>query len=154
MGNAKQGRKKVPVETPKSIKVAFHLYTEFFRWSFEKCFWGHSGWIDCTNLQFFAERIISKLQDFESMKWQEILESAGGKSEGKGTNNHFINAEKLPKKEKVAFEKRGFKDQFDEVFSLRLSGEERLFGVVDLNKFYVLWYDAEHKFFPVKLKHA
>ena len=61
------------------------------------------------DLKFFAENILSKLQNFESQKWQEILNSAGGKSEGHGNNNHFITADKLPRDEKLIFIKLGYR---------------------------------------------
>lgn len=148
MKKSKGGRKKPPqAPTPKSIKSGFNLNKSPFRWSFEKCFWEHKGW-QKLNVQNFAEKIISKLQNFETMIWQKILDPSGGKSEGHGNNNHFVDATQLPKEEKKVFIKHKFYEKFGgKVFSLRLSAKERLIGVVDMGVFKILWFDADHEFF-------
>lgn len=147
MTKPKRGRKNLESPTPKSIKVGFTLNDKPFRWSFEKCLWQHEGWQDCESIQFFTEHIISKLQKLENVTWQEILDASGGKSDGRGNNNHFIPATKLPYDERKIFAKLGYMKDFEKVFSLRLSGKERLIGVVDMNVFEILWFDAKHKFF-------
>lgn len=154
MRNHKKGRKEVPLETPKSIKAIFNLNDAPFRWSFEKCFWKDSCWQDCESLRFFVEHIISKLQDFETMKWQEILDASGGKSEGHGNNSHWIKMGELSREAKEKIFKSKYLEGYEKIFSLRLSGKERLFGVVDLGMFFILWYDARHEFAPSKLKHT
>ena len=148
MGKSKGGRKKPPqAPTPKSIKPGFNLNKSPFRWSFEKCFWEHKGW-QKLNVQNFAEKIISKLQNFETMIWQKILDPSGGKSEGHGNNNHFVDATQLPKDARKAFVEHNFDEDYEEkVFSLRLSAKERLIGVVDMGVFKILWFDADHEFF-------
>ena len=118
-----------------------------FRWSFEKCHWEHAGWRDFKEPKNFVEQVIAKLQELEKMSWQEILNAAGGKSEGHGNNNHFIEGQKLPPEERRVFIEKGYMRDFEKVFSMRLSGKERLIGVVDLNVFKILWYDKEHRFF-------
>lgn len=147
MAKPKRGRKIFEPPTPKSIKVGFKLNDKPFRWSFEICLWQHEGWQACEGLQFFAEHIISKLQELETVTWQEILNATGGKSDGHGNNNHFINATKLPGDERHKFIELGYMRIFEKVFSLRLAGKERLIGVVDMNIFKILWFDAQHKFF-------
>lgn len=154
MANPKKGRKKVPVETPKSIKVAYHINDKPFRWSFEKCLWKDSCWQDCESLQFFVEHIVFKLQDFETMKWQEILDASGGKSEGHGNNSHWIKTGELSREAKGKILENKYLEDYEKIFSLRLSGKERLLGVVDLDMFFVLLYDAKHKIAPSKLKHT
>lgn len=143
----KIGRSQTPSPRPKTLRESFSLNNSIFKWSFANCQWEHKGWEDCTDLKYFAEHILSKLQNFETQKWQEILDSSGGKSEGHGNNNHFITGDKLPRAEKIIFIKLGYMEKYEKIFSLRLSAKERLIGVVDLNIFYVLWYDAKHKFF-------
>lgn len=143
----KKGRQNFPDTNPKSIKVGFSLNEQPFKWTFEDCLWEHEGWKDCKDLKFFSENILSKLQNLESQKWQEILNSSGGKAEGHGNNNHFITGDKLPREEKITFIKLGYMENYEKVFSLRLSAKERLIGVVDMNNFRILWYDAKHRFF-------
>ena len=66
----------------------------------------------------------------------------------KGYRTRSCQAERaLPPEECRAFIEKGYMRDFEKVFSLRLSGKERLIGVVDLNVFKILWYDKEHRFF-------
>ena len=144
----KRGRKNIPSVQEKSLQHSFKLNESPFRWSFRNAIWSHDGWSNCQNLQSFVESIINKLQDYETQTWQDVQSASGGKSSGKGSNSHFISASQLPKKEKREFIRLGFMDKYDKVFSLRLSALERLVGVVDMNRFDILWYDPNHSFFP------
>ncbi|MCR5833118.1 MAG: hypothetical protein K6G55_00470 [Selenomonadaceae bacterium] len=49
--------------------------------------------------------------------------------------------------EKREFITLNYMRDFEKVFSLRLTGKGRLIGIVDINIFYILWFDAEHKIF-------
>lgn len=147
MAKVKRQREKNFAPSPKSIKKGFQLNDKSFRWSFGNCLWEHKGWNDCGTPKFFVEHIISKLQELEKSTWQEISNASGGKSEGHGNNNHFINGTDLPLEERRTFIELGYMRDFEKVFSLRLSGKERLIGIVDLNVFKILWYDANHEFF-------
>lgn len=146
-GREKRARQCAPKEQLKSLKDAYHLNDKYFKWTFKDCHWNHSGWLACKDLKFFAEHIIDKLQSYEQQTWQEILNASGGKAEGKGNNSHFIIGSQLPRDEKSLFIKSGYMEKYEKVFSLRLTGKERLIGFVDLNVFHVLWFDAEHKIF-------
>ena len=138
MVTKKHGRQHSPQEQPKPLKDSFHLNDKFFKWTLSSCFWEHAGWSECKNLRFFAEHIIAKLQEYEQQTWQEILNASGGKSAGRGNNNHFIPAIDLPRAEKLQFIRLGYMEKFDMIFSLRLTAKERLIGVVDLNVFLCL----------------
>lgn len=140
-------RKKTPSQTPKRLKDSFSLSGSKFFWTFKDCFWEHPCWNDCEGLRFFSEHILEKLKNFEKQTWQEIQSASGGKSEGHGNNSHFIDASKLKKPERKIFIKLGYMEKYEKVFSLRLSGQERLIGFVDLNVFHILWFDLEHNFF-------
>ena len=118
MGSQKGGRQKhLQPTTPKSIKTEFKLNEKPFRWCFENCLWEHKGWQKCESIQFFVEHIVSKLQQFETMTWQEILNPSGGKTEGHGNNNHYIKATELPKKEQKIFIKLHYMSKFDNVYA-------------------------------------
>ena len=145
----KHGRKRIAPPAQKSLpsNVAFNLNDKAFKWSLRAAIWEHGGWLKCKDPKFFVDHIISKLQALETQKWQDILDSSGGKSIGHGNNNHFVLASQLPQKEKRAFIQLEYMERFEKVFSLRLSGKERLIGIVDMSRFDILWYDPEHNFF-------
>ena len=143
----KQGRSHIVPSQGKSIQHKFRLNESSFNWSFRQAFWNHEGWRDCGDIKSFVNDIINKLQDYETQTWQNVQDANGGKSVGHGTNSHFISAAELPRDEKKEYIRCGYMEKYDKVFSLRLSALERLIGIVDMNRFYILWYDAKHKFF-------
>ena len=143
----KHGRSQRGTPQQKSIQTAFKLNEKQFNWSFRRTFWKHDGWKLCSDPCFFVEHIIDKLRHLEKQTWQEILNASGGKTAGHGNNNHFIMSNQLPRTELRDFIKIGYMDLFDKVFSLRLSGTERLIGVVNMNCFEILWFDPSHTFF-------
>lgn len=149
----KSPRRKFPEEKEKSLaEISFNRAKEKFQWSLEKCEWDDKGWGSdkVRDLKSFADNIIGKLKCYETQTWGEVESASGGKSNGHGNNNHFINGVDLPKEYKRVFIEKHYMEEYEAVFSLRLSGPERLFGVVDMAKFYVLWYDPKHSFFPSK----
>lgn len=114
-------------------------------WAFKQCDLEHEKW-SIKNDEAFFDNILSKLISYEGMTWGEIQSASGGKSVGNGTNNHF---EYIANMSKDA-QKRA-KDihlDVDQLFSLRLTGKERLYGVLNNGIFSVLWYDSEHEIYP------
>ncbi|OQY48005.1 MAG: hypothetical protein DRR08_25815 [Candidatus Parabeggiatoa sp. nov. 2] len=105
-------------------------------WQFKRLDWdGPWGWrnIDTTKWQ----EIIDKLGDFESRTWADI------KSDG---NNHYINLyDKGANIEAKNRLKQLKLDDFkDLIFSLRLSGKERIYGILDGYILKILWWDPYH----------
>jgi len=45
-------------------------------------------------------------------------------------------------------------DDVDQLYSLRLNGRERLWGIRSNDKFSILWWDPEHQICPAPLKHT
>lgn len=90
-------------------------------------------------------RILRKLASYEGMTWAEIMQASGGKSEGNGNNNHF---EKICDFTKEAQDRaRDIVPDEDELFSLRLTGRERLYGTLHDGVMNVIWYDREHEIY-------
>ena len=88
-------------------------------------------------------RILEKMKEWETMTWGEIS----------GKRDHAIAVSALsPEARNRLFELKV--DDIDEVFSLHLSGRERLIGIRNRNIFLVLWWDPEHKVCPVHKKHT
>lgn len=115
-------------------------------WSFAKmdCTYEKWGLNHAPNL--FSE-VVEKLRSFEGMKWMEIMQSSGGRNHG--TNNHYDNVSELTSEAQRRWEKLGY-EEFDQVFSLRLDGKRRLFGILLDGVFSVVWYDQMHEIYPVK----
>lgn len=112
-------------------------------WAFHKCDLECEKW-SIRECDSFYDDIISKLASYEGLTWAEIQAASGGKK--RGTNNHFEYISGMIKEaQKRAKELRL---DVDQLFSLRLTGEMRLYGIVDRGVFYALWLDKNHEIYP------
>ena len=89
--------------------------------------------------------IFPALQSFETMTWGAIESAPKGR--GKGTKHHFIDKERLISVAQERLERMKL-DDIEQVFSLRLSGKKRIFGILENNVFKILWFDMEHEICP------
>lgn len=95
------------------------------RWAFTKENIGDAVW----------SKILPFLRNIESQTWEEILIGAN-------KQNHTIPIEKLNKCARDRMDE--LKLDCDEVISLRLGGNLRLYGVWQLAACAILWYDNDH----------
>ncbi len=72
------------------------------------------------------------------MTWAELL---GGKQ------NHNVSVSDLCKAARQRLEEIG-QDDIDELLSLRLSGKERVWGILSEGVCTLLWWDPEHQVCP------
>jgi hypothetical protein len=88
------------------------------------------------------EDIRSKLGQLETRTWGEILLRAK-------KQNHSVSIEILCKdaQDRLSEMYKGHVD-IDDLVSLRLSGRERVWGILDQGVFAVLWWDPEHAVCP------
>ena len=82
------------------------------------------------------DSILPKLRGFESMTLATIMNAVGGKS--KGTNSYPVKCENLSKKAQKRLKEIGRND-VSELFSLRLSGTIRIYGIRDGRALKLLW---------------
>ena len=102
---------------------------------------GSWGWEQITRLIF--EGILTKMSNFETMKWPEIL----------NRNNHAVPISKIcPEAQRRLKELK--QDDVDELISLRLAGEKRVWGIRDQNILKILWWDPEHTVCPFLKTHT
>lgn len=124
--------------------------TELFKWSFKDCFYEHQSWGTLGACDLIVE-IIHKLESYETQIWTDLKNASGGKRDKGGSNNHFIDATKLPNSLRKEYIRRNLMESYDRVFSLRLTGTKRLIGYVRQGVFYILWYDPNHQIFPCSI---
>jgi len=118
---------------------------EKIAWGFQLLDQGGSWGVKAMNQDWEIE-ILPKLRDFESMTWQEILSASGGRT--RGNNSHSITVNKLSEDAKKRLEEINL-DDVDSLFSLRLTGKRRLYGIREGRVLKLIWYDPEHKICPV-----
>ena len=128
---------KNPRSAPSSVN------SENFRWNTKNAdLCGEYGW-DRVKLRILFNKIIPKLQQYETMTWGEI--------EGEGS--HFINVDNCSQEARRRLREIEL-DDLEQLFSLRIGGRERIFGRRGGSVFYVLWWDPDHKISPSKMKHT
>jgi len=111
-------------------------------WQFYQLDWdGPWGCVDAKKWQ----EILQKLGHFETRTWADI------KSDG---NNHAVEIQNSPN---PSVPKRLLEihlDDIDELFSLRLSGKERVWGILEGHILKILWWDPNHEVWPSTKKHT
>jgi hypothetical protein len=88
------------------------------------------------------KKILSKLKNFESMTWQEIYDASGGKNHG--NESHNVSIENIKKDARKRLKELKI-DDIDEIFSLRLTGKNRIWGILENNVLKIIWYDSDHE---------
>lgn len=102
------------------------------------------GWhnLDAKTLLYIKD----KLGNFETMTWSEIL--VDGKK-----FNHSVDIEDLCTEARTRL--REIKqDDVDQLVSLRLTGKQRIWGILDQGIMALLWWDPEHDVCPSQLKNT
>lgn len=104
---------------------------------------GEWGWKMFNDIDII-EKIIRTLGNYESMKWSDIEQKSHCGS---------IDMTKLSNKAQNRLNKLELDDN-EKLFKLVINGKKRLWGIRDGNKFNVLWYDPNHKVYPVELRNT
>ena len=111
-------------------------------WRFNKAPGTERRWsIFRENHRHFVEVIIPKLSAYEKMTWAEI----------KGPS-HNVSCDKCIKDAQK--ELQDLHIYYDEIFSLRLTGEKRIWGILEKGVLNILWYDEKHEICPSHKKHT
>lgn len=102
------------------------------------------GWHDLEKTK--TEEIKKKLAEFEEKDWNTILVK-------EKRRNHRIPVNNLCKGAQGRLAEIG-QDDVDYVVSLRLSGQERVFGILNMGVLRLLWWDPDHQICPAPKKHT
>lgn len=90
-----------------------------------------------------AGKIHERLSNFESMTWHEIL----------GRHSHEISTRRISSAAQRRLRELEL-DDVELVVSLRVSGRERIWGILDRNIFRALWWDPNHEVYPVEKRNT
>jgi hypothetical protein len=80
------------------------------------------------------------------MTWREIL--IDGRKQ-----NHFIGVWQICGEAQRRLEEVGYGD-LKKIVSLRLTGKEKIWGVMEEGTLAILWWDPEHTVYPVEKHHT
>jgi len=82
-------------------------------------------------------------RDFSTMKWSEIL----------GDRHHRVFVSDIIRKAQDRLVEIEQSD-IDQLYSLAISGDKRIWGIRDRHIFKVLWWDPKHEICPSLLRHT
>ena len=103
---------------------------------------GPFPWTQCDHNQLFRE-VIPRLHNLESNTWHTLHM----------TGSHPISVDKICKLAHDRLHEIG-KTQCENLYSLRLTGRERIWGIKIGYVFHLLWWDPGHQICPSPLKHT
>ncbi|MFO2764863.1 hypothetical protein SCM10_15685 [Legionella pneumophila serogroup 1] len=101
--------------------------------------WGFKQLTEDQLHNLIFEELVSK----ESLNWNDL----------KTSKSHNILKSKIIKEAQSRLEELNM-DDLDEIFSLRLNGKKRLWGIRQANVLRVLWWDPHHEICPANKKHT
>lgn len=105
---------------------------------------GPFGWHQVDG--FLTLKLREKLAHFESRTWNEILVQSN-------KQNHAVDKNRLSRVAQRRLEALQA-DDVDSLVSLRLSGRERVWGILRGAILDLLWWDPEHQVYPSLKKHT
>jgi len=136
------------IQNKKESKSTYNpnsFYNQNPTWSFSKCDFDHEDWGLCSCVDMRAmSKILKSLNSWEYQSWNDILTATSGKRNG--TRNHAISVGEIIKPAQKRLEELNL--YYDELYSLRLTGAERLWGIIEGGVFRVIWYDPNHEICP------
>ena len=92
----------------------------------------------------FKALLLDKVKWFESMTWRDVK---------KGGDSHSVAIEKLIKPAQDRLQELKL-DDIDELFSLRCTGKQRIWGIETGAVLRLLWWDPDHQICPSPKKHT
>jgi hypothetical protein len=105
---------------------------------------GPFGWCGMAGKREMMRYIHDKLGNFETMTWAEIKANK---------QNHQCPVAETSQEAQKRLREINL-DQYDELFSLRLSGKERIWGIREQRVFRILWWDPKHQVYPSYKKYT
>jgi hypothetical protein len=105
---------------------------------------GRWGW-NKANLEILWNKIYGKLVSLESMTWNQLSSNDQG--------SHLVPLSNLCSDARDRLEEIKQND-IEHLYSLRLSGKERIWGIRKANVLKILWWDPDHEVCPSLKKHT
>jgi len=144
----KKPKKKIDPIEGKSVRVSPQTNPENYHK--KKITWGFGlldrdgpfGWSNVAP-GLLWETIWPFLKSLETMTIAEILRASGGRGAGGGNNSHNVPVGDLSQEANKRLGAIGM-DDLEEMFSLRISGKQRILGKLEGNILKIMWFDPDH----------
>jgi hypothetical protein len=109
----------------------------------------HDGAWSWKQLGSNVDSVFEVLRSLEASTWTEIRNASGGRR----GYHHGQPVETLSKEAQARLTRLGL-DELDELFRFRVGGTGRLWGIVQGQDFFFLWWDPDHKVAPTKKRNT
>lgn len=128
---------------PRGGSAAANIPALPFSWSVTSAdFKGPFGW-HVTDTKLIFDDVIPRLKSFETMTWAQVDGPSG---------SHFIEHGDLCKEAQDRLGELG--REVDQMFSLRVTGAKRIYGIREGAILEILWWDPDHLICPAPKKHT
>lgn len=91
--------------------------------------------------------IIGFLSEMERLTWTEVHAQITSSKRGSHRKHHPMPIGQLCTEAQQRLQELQL-DDFDDLFRFRLGNKRRLWGILDEDMFYPVWWDSEHKVYP------
>lgn len=92
--------------------------------------------------------VIEFLKNMSNLTWNEIMNQRTG-NDGRRQKHHFQEFHTIIPEANKIIKKFKYDEVFENLFRFRLGGVHRLWGFLKNGVFYVLWWDRDHKIYPI-----
>lgn len=106
---------------------------------------------DIRRKDFDHYEVLDKMISYSSIKWKQLKLQTHDDGRSK---HHYLELTRLSKEAQIRIKAMHLEEEVDLLFSMSLKNKLRIIGIRDKEKFYVLWYDPEHKVCPSTKKHT
>lgn len=110
-------------------------------WRLSRFDWDGPWGLNAFNGHTFDDIIRNWCCQFERQTWAEAFHGGGGRK--RGNNNHPIPTGKMTKQARDRLLKLHL-EEYDTLYSFRLTGTLRVYGIRDSRAFEALWFDPFH----------
>jgi len=129
---------------PRGGSVAASIPQMKFSWSVAAAdFDGPFGW-HVTDTKLVFDEVVPKLKGFETMTWAQVDGPSG---------SHFIDHDDLCNEAQARL-KALKREGVEQMFSLRVTGAKRIYGIREGATLEILWWDPTHQICPSPKKHT
>ncbi len=135
----KEKKRPSQIENPED-KIKLPISWKFNRMVFDQ----NRKWNWCIPSKDNIIFALKKLSDIESNTFFELIQSP---------KHHSYQISDLPEKSRNEFDKLRIYGH-ENIFSLRINGEPRVYCLYNKNEFSLLWLDLKHEVYPSHKKHT
>lgn len=104
---------------------------------------GKWGWHNSNILTLDMKEFLEKIFEHQKLSWQAL----------RNNGSHDVELDQIIPEARKRLEEIE-QDEIAQLYSLRLSGKKRMWGIKDNNVFWILWWDPNHEICPSLKKHT